>query len=75
MDQQVVAIAGVGNLGKYACEELLADDRFDVVVLTRSVCEPISLLRRKHFAVAKTEFRIAFLTRYCGPDQQMGHGS
>lgn len=34
--KQVVALAGVGAVGKYLCEELLASDRFDVVVLSRS---------------------------------------
>ncbi|MCJ1470878.1 hypothetical protein MMC07_009525 [Pseudocyphellaria aurata] len=33
--RQVIALAGVGCLGKYVCEELLADDRFDVVVISR----------------------------------------
>lgn len=35
--RQVIALAGVGNLGKYLCEELLSDDRYDVVVLSRKV--------------------------------------
>ena len=36
---QVVAVAGVGHLGRYVCEELLASPDFDVVVLTREVSE------------------------------------
>lgn len=35
--KQVIAIAGVGGLGQYICEELSADDRFTVIVLTRQV--------------------------------------
>ncbi|KAI4131948.1 MAG: hypothetical protein LQ347_002754 [Umbilicaria vellea] len=31
----VVALAAIGNLGKYIWEELIADGRFDIVVLTR----------------------------------------
>ena len=34
---QVIALAAVGCMGKYVCEELLADDRFDVVVISRGV--------------------------------------
>lgn len=34
---EVVAVAGVGDLGRYVCEELLASPSFDVVVLTRQV--------------------------------------
>ncbi|KAL9130411.1 MAG: hypothetical protein Q9175_007030 [Cornicularia normoerica] len=36
-DHQIVALAGVGDLGKYICEELLASPLFDVVVLSRRV--------------------------------------
>lgn len=36
-EKQVIALAGVGAVGKYFCEELLASDRFDIVVLSRSV--------------------------------------
>lgn len=35
--RQVIALAAVGNLGRYICEELVADDRFDVVVISRQV--------------------------------------
>lgn len=34
---QVIALAAVGCMGRYVCEELLKDDRFDVVVISRSV--------------------------------------
>jgi len=34
---QVIAVAGAGDLGKYACEELLRDERYDLVVLSRKV--------------------------------------
>ncbi|KAI4250908.1 MAG: hypothetical protein LQ352_005184 [Teloschistes flavicans] len=34
--RQVIALAAVGCMGKYVCEELLKDDRFDVVVISRS---------------------------------------
>ena len=38
----MVALAAIGNLGKFVCEELIADGRFDVVVLTRQVkTEPL----------------------------------
>ena len=36
-ERQVIALAGVGDFGKYVCEELLADDRFEVVVISRGV--------------------------------------
>lgn len=36
-DRQVIAVAGVGHLGRYVCEELHASPNFDVVVLTRQV--------------------------------------
>ncbi|KAL2049948.1 hypothetical protein ABVK25_009815 [Lepraria finkii] len=32
---QTIALAGVGDLGKYTCEELLASPRFSVIVLSR----------------------------------------
>lgn len=38
----VVALAAIGNLGKYIWEELIADGRFDIVVLTRQVCMAMS---------------------------------
>ena len=38
-NRQVVAVAGVGHLGRYVCEELLACPDFDVVVLARGVSE------------------------------------
>ena len=34
---QVIAVAGVGNLGKYICDELRKAPDFDVIVLTRKV--------------------------------------
>lgn len=34
---QVIALAGVGDLGRYVCEELHASPDFDVIVLTRAV--------------------------------------
>ncbi|KAB8218710.1 NAD(P)-binding protein [Aspergillus novoparasiticus] len=33
--RQVIALAGVGNLGKYLCEELLKDSRYSLVILSR----------------------------------------
>ena len=44
-DRQVILVAGVGGLGKYACEELIASAQFDVVVLSRSVSSPGPLNR------------------------------
>ncbi|KAL9022862.1 MAG: hypothetical protein Q9180_008528, partial [Flavoplaca navasiana] len=34
-DRQIIAVAGVGHLGRYICEELLAAPDFDVIVLSR----------------------------------------
>ena len=42
--RKVIALAGAGDLGKYICEELTADERFDVVVISRGVNSPISSL-------------------------------
>ena len=33
--RQTIVLAGVGDLGRYVCEELLASPHFDVVVLSR----------------------------------------
>ncbi|KAI4086738.1 MAG: hypothetical protein LQ344_007307 [Seirophora lacunosa] len=35
IERQVIALAGVGHLGRYVCEELIASPDFDVIVLTR----------------------------------------
>ena len=35
--RQVIALAGVGDLGRYVCEELHASPDFDAIVLTRAV--------------------------------------
>ena len=32
-----IAVAGVGHLGRYLCEELLASPHFKIAVLTRQV--------------------------------------
>ncbi|KAI4097679.1 MAG: hypothetical protein LQ339_006724 [Xanthoria mediterranea] len=32
---QTIALAAVGSMGKFVCEDLLADDRFNVVVISR----------------------------------------
>ncbi|KAL8785247.1 MAG: hypothetical protein Q9195_008720 [Heterodermia aff. obscurata] len=34
-DREVIVVAGVGELGRYVCEELQASPEFDLVVLTR----------------------------------------
>lgn len=34
---QTIALVAVGNLGKYVCEALIADVRYNVVVITRKV--------------------------------------
>ena len=39
-DRQVILVAGVGDLGKYACEELSASEHYDVAVLSRTVGSP-----------------------------------
>ena len=36
-NDQVIAVCSVGNLGKYLCEELLADGRYKFVVISRQV--------------------------------------
>lgn len=36
--REVVALAGVGDLGRYVSEELHASSDFEFVVLTRGVC-------------------------------------
>ncbi|KAI4231831.1 MAG: hypothetical protein LQ349_005370, partial [Xanthoria aureola] len=33
--RQTIALAAVGSMGKFVCEDLLADDRFNVVVISR----------------------------------------
>lgn len=38
--REIIAVAGVGDLGKYICEELVASDKFDVIVLSRGVSLP-----------------------------------
>lgn len=35
--RQVIALCSVGNLGKYICDELLTDNRYDIVVISRQV--------------------------------------
>ena len=34
---QVIALCSVGSLGKYLCDELLADGRYKFVVISRQV--------------------------------------
>jgi len=41
--RQTIALAGVGDLGRYVCEELLESSQFDIVVLTREVSEHLIL--------------------------------
>lgn len=53
LQRPVVALAAIGNLGKYVWEELIADDRFDVVVLTRQVCVAMSCHARGPFPDSK----------------------
>ena len=36
--RKVIALAGVGDLGRYVSEELHASNHFDCVILTRGVC-------------------------------------
>lgn len=38
--RQTIALAAVGSMGKFVCEALLRDDRFDVVVISRGVRSP-----------------------------------
>lgn len=35
---QTIALVGFGNLAKFICEEISADDRFALVVISRQVC-------------------------------------
>jgi len=37
--RQTIALAGVGDLGRYVCEGLIESSEFDIVVLTREVSE------------------------------------
>ncbi|KAJ5519843.1 hypothetical protein N7463_000296 [Penicillium fimorum] len=39
---QTIALAGVGNCGRYICEQLSSDERYHVVVLTRDECKPFN---------------------------------
>lgn len=41
--RRVVAVAGAGSLGRYACEELLAAPDFELVIISRDVRFCISL--------------------------------
>ena len=36
--RQTIALVGFGNLAKFICEEISADDRFALVVISRQVC-------------------------------------
>lgn len=36
-NHQVIALCSVGSLGKYLCDELLADGRYTFVVISRQV--------------------------------------
>ena len=36
-NDQVIAVCSVGSLGKYLCDELLADGRYKFVVINRQV--------------------------------------
>ena len=36
-NRQVIALCSVGSLGKYLCDELLADGRYTFVVISRQV--------------------------------------
>lgn len=41
MAREVIALAGVGNLGKYLCEELLSSSIYSVIVISRNVCHEL----------------------------------
>jgi saccharopine dehydrogenase-like NADP-dependent oxidoreductase len=43
ISSQVIVIAGAGDLGKYACEELLRDERYNLLVLSRKVNDYITI--------------------------------
>lgn len=36
--RHTIALVGFGNLAKFICEEISADDRFALVVISRQVC-------------------------------------
>ena len=36
--RQTIALVGFGNLAKFICEEISADERFELVVISRQVC-------------------------------------
>ena len=60
MDGQrpVVALAAIGNLGKFVCEELIADGHFDFVVLTRQVSIPTLFRAKGLFLCLKIQDRL-----------------
>ncbi|KAI4145783.1 MAG: hypothetical protein LQ341_002273 [Variospora aurantia] len=51
VSRQTIALAAVGSIGKFVCEELLSDDRFNVVVISRGVRRPPSSFCRGPQAV------------------------
>ncbi|KAL8849529.1 MAG: hypothetical protein Q9221_005463 [Calogaya cf. arnoldii] len=54
-NRQVIAVAGVGQLGRYVCEELLASPDFEVVVLARE-SSPDSWASKKGFPIHPTNY-------------------
>jgi predicted dinucleotide-utilizing enzyme len=42
ISRQKVALVAVGNLGKYVCEELLSDNRFEFIVVSRQASHALS---------------------------------
>ncbi|RJE26992.1 hypothetical protein PHISCL_00693 [Aspergillus sclerotialis] len=51
--RQIIAIAGVGGLGQYICQELSADGRFTVIVLTRQGNLPLTF---RNTTIHKTDY-------------------
>lgn len=45
--RQTIALVGFGNLAKFICEEISADDRFALIVISRQVC---SSTRKKFYS-------------------------
>ncbi|KAI4120889.1 MAG: hypothetical protein LQ338_006696 [Usnochroma carphineum] len=61
--RKVVALAGVGDLGKYVCEELLASPDFDVVVLSRGTnnTKNNKWFRDRHVPIHTTDYTASSL--------------
>ncbi|KAG8530084.1 uncharacterized protein KY384_005566 [Bacidia gigantensis] len=60
--RQTIALAGVGNLGRYICEEFVASPDFDVVVLSRDAAGK-PWMKNLDLTVSQTDYTAASLTK------------